>query len=297
MGIDARRGCNRAARLLTAAILAVACAACADGDDGLGPAAGLDHAGLDPDVPPVTAGAWYRPAADVTWQWQIDGTVNTSYDVDLYDVDLFDAPDAALAALRGRGVRVLCYFSAGTYEPGRADAGDIPASARGAQLEDWPSERWLDVRDARVFEVMRSRLARAASRGCDGVEPDNVDGFTNDTGFPLTAADQLAFNRHLANEAHRLGLAIALKNDGDQAAQLVDYFDLELNEECHLYEECAQLEPFHARGKPVLNVEYAADLAAALRARTAVCPAANDAGLRTLILPWDLDDGFRVPCF
>ena len=284
-------------RIAAKLLLAMFAAACGDGDDGLGPDPRPEPSGLDPDVAPVTAGDWYRPAADVTWQWQIDGTLNTSYDVDLYDVDLFDVPDAALQTLRARGVRILCYFSAGTYEPGRVDAADVPESARGRQLEDWPSERWLDIRDARVFAVMRARLARAASRGCDGVEPDNVDGFTNDTGFPLTAADQLAFNRNLANEAHRLGLAVALKNDGDQAAQLVDYFDLELNEECHLYDECEQLRPFVDRGKPVLNVEYVADAAEALRARSEICPAANAAGLRTLIMPWDLDDGFRIACF
>lgn len=292
---DARRSRRTALGFLVVAGL---CAACADGvDDGVGPDSELPSNGLDPSVPPVTQGDWYRPAPDVTWQWQIDGTINPSYDVALYDVDLFDAPDGVLQALRGRGVRVLCYFSAGTYEPGRSDAASIPESARGRQLADWPNERWLDIRDARVFALMRSRLERAVARGCDAVEPDNVDGFTNDTGFPLSASDQLAFNRNLANEAHRLGLGIALKNDGDQAAELVDYYDLELNEECHEYDECEQLQPFVARGKPVLNVEYTDDLAAAQRLGDAVCAEANAAGLRTLILPWDLNDEFRVACF
>jgi hypothetical protein len=274
------------------------CAACGGGDSGVGPDPDPDPGEtLDPNIPPVTVGDWYRPPLDVTWQWQIDGTINTSYEVGLYDVDLFDTPDAVLQALSARGVRVLCYFSAGTYEPNRADAGDIPASARGRQLEDWPNERWLDIRDSRVFGVMRSRLELAAQRGCDAVEPDNVDGFTNNTGFPISDMDQLAFNRHLANEAHRLGLGVALKNDGDQAAQLVEYFDLELNEECHQYDECEQLEPFIARGKPVLNVEYATGLSAALNARDGICAASNALKLRTLIMPWDLDDRFRVACF
>jgi hypothetical protein len=292
---DARRARRPALKLLVMVGLLAACAP--GGDDGVGPDDELQPAGLDPNVPPVTQGDWYRPAIDVTWQWQIDGTINPSYEVAPYDVDLFDAPDAVLQALRARGVRVLCYFSAGTYHPGRVDAASIPESTRGRQLVDWPNERWLDIRDARVFEVMRGRLERAAARGCDAVEPDNVDGFTNDTGFPLSATDQLAFNRNLANEAHRLGMGIALKNDGDQAAQLVDYFDLELNEECHEYDECAQLQPFVARGKPVLNVEYTDDLADALRLRDEVCPDANAAGLRTLILPLDLNDEFRVACF
>jgi hypothetical protein len=251
---------------------------------------------LDPDVAPRTEGAWYRPAVDVTWQWQLDGDIDTSYDVELYDVDLFETPDEVLAELHGRGAKVLCYFSAGSSEEGRPDFADIPEEAQGEQLDGYPDERWLDVRSAEVFDVMLARLDLARDRGCDGVEPDNVDGHTNDTGFSLTAEDLRAFNRNLANEAHERGLAIALKNAGGQARELVDYYDLELNEECWDYEECGELRPFAAAGKPVLNVEYADDAEAAEELARSVCPKARAAGMRTLILPHDLDDEFRVSC-
>ena len=42
--------------------------------------------------------------------------------------------------------------------------------------------------------------------------------------FSLTAADQLDYNRFLAEQAHQRGLAIGLKNDLDQVASLVDLF-------------------------------------------------------------------------
>ena len=265
---------------------------CGGGDDG------PEVAGqLDPDVAPTTTGAWYRPASDVSWQWQLDGSIDTSYRVELYDVDLFETRNAVIAALHGRGAKVLCYFSAGSSENGRPDYPDLPESAQGEQLRGYPDERWLDIRSRAVFDVMTARLDLAKRRGCDGVEPDNVDGHTNDSGFPLTASDLLAFNRNLANEAHRRGLAVALKNDGDQARELVDYYDLELNEECFEYEECGQLRPFVNRGKPVLNVEYADSLAEANVLAESVCPRARAVGLRTLILPHDLDDEFRVSCF
>lgn len=45
---------------------------------------------------------------------------------------------------------------------------------------------------------MSARLKKAQDKGCDGVEPDNVDGYTNDNGFHLTAHDQLTFNKWLA---------------------------------------------------------------------------------------------------
>lgn len=54
-----------------------------------------------------------------------------------------------------------------------------------------------------------NRLDVAVYKGCDGVEPDNVDGYTNNTGFILTAEDQLMYNRFLADEAHERGLLIA----------------------------------------------------------------------------------------
>ena len=83
-------------------------------------------------------------------------------------------------------------------------------------------------------------------RGCDGVEADNVDGFENATGFPLTAADQLQFNRTLYNEAHSRGLAVAMKNDVGQIADLLEYVDLHVSERCHEFDECGLLDPFIA---------------------------------------------------
>lgn len=220
-------------------------------------------AALDPDGPPVTAGAWARPAPGATWQWQLQGQVNTSYDADLYDVDLFDTPGAVFAALKADGRFVLCYFSAGSGEAWRPDYEQLPSATLGRPLDGWPGERWLDIRAQPVVDLMMARLDRAVARGCDGVEPDNVTAYHNETGFAITARDQLAFNRHLANEAHRRGLAIALKNDGEQAGELVAYFDLALNEECHAYDECTLYEPFERAGKPVFNAEYPGSQAAA----------------------------------
>lgn len=251
---------------------------------------------LDPNVAAVTEGDWYRPPVTVTWQWQLLGTINTSYDVDLYDIDLFDSPNATIQALQAEGRRVICYFSAGSAEDFRSDYGRFADSDLGEVLEGFEGEVWVDIRSQNVFDIMLLRLDRAVANGCDGVEPDNVDGYTNDTGFDLTATDQLAFNRHLANEAHRRGLSVALKNAGDQAAELVDYFDFELNEQCHEFNECGQLQVFLDRDKPVLNVEYVASAADAEPLATTVCPTAIQQGLRTLIMPLDLNDAFRVAC-
>lgn len=259
-----------------------------------------DGGPLDPDAPPVTTGQWYRPDVSTTWQWQLQpdagGEINTSYDVDVYDVDLFDVSDAVIADLQAAGRRVICYFSAGSYEPFRTDAAEFDPAELGLALAGFADERWLDIRAANVHRIMRERLDRAVARGCDGVEPDNVDGYANASGFPLTARDQLAFNRFLANEAHARGLSVALKNDLDQILELVDYFDFSVNEQCHEFEECSLLEPFIAAGKPVFNAEYLSEFVDDAGRRAALCADAQASNLRTLVLPLDLNDDFRISC-
>jgi len=248
---------------------------------------------LDPNVAPVTDGNWYRPPVSATWAWQLQGVLNTSYDVEIYDIDLFDTDAAVIAALQADGRRVLCYFSAGSYEDWRPDAGAFEASDLGNTLSGFEDERWLDIRSREVHEIMYARLDLAAQKGCDGVEPDNVTAYEEDTGFSLNATHQLAFNRHLFNAAHQRGLAVALKNDLGQIANLIDYVDLMVNEQCHEFDECNALQPFVNAGKPVLNAEY---LAAYRNAPESVCTRALSENLRTLIQDEDLDDSFRFSC-
>ena len=86
------------------------------------------------------------------------------------------------------------------------------------------SARWSP--DLPTVPVLTARLDQCQQKGCDAVGPDNIDGYNNDTGFPLSAEDQLAFNRWLAGEAHARGLSIGLKNDPEQAAALADNLDV-----------------------------------------------------------------------
>ena len=256
-----------------------------------------DTVRLDPDVAPVTDGDWYRPGPDVTWQWQLGGELNASYDVEIYDIDLWAATADVVRDLHADGRRVMCYFSAGSADDRRDDFDRFANADLGRPLDGYPRERWLDVRSEAVLDVMLRRLDLAAARGCDGVEPDNVDGYLHETGFELTPRDQIAYSRALANAAHRRGLAFAQKNGIAFSADLVDYVDLQLNESCHRFDECHLMAPFSEAGKPILNVEYHGSANEAEAAADTLCPRANAAGLRTLLLPWDLDDAFRVSCF
>ncbi len=232
-------------------------------------------------------------SVDSTWQWQLQGEVNTSYDVDVYDIDLFDTPAATVTELNAAGRVVVCYFSAGSYEAWRPDADRFSEADLGAPLDGFEEERWLDIRSTTVRSVIEARLDRAAVLGCDGVEPDNVDGYLNDSGFDLTADDQLDFNRFIARAARRRGLLVGLKNDLDQITELVDEFDFAVNEQCHEFDECDLNRPFLDAGKPVFNAEYADEFVIDVES---LCTTATAEGLRTLVLPLDLDDSFRITC-
>ncbi|NOH03159.1 MAG: endo alpha-1,4 polygalactosaminidase [Chloroflexi bacterium] len=194
---------------------------------------------------------------EISWQIQYSGEADYSLDVDMYNLDLFDTETETISQLKQRGVFVVCYFSAGSYEDWRPDTDDFPAGVLGKPMEDWEGEIWLDIRQIdSLAPIMEKRLDLAAAKGCDGVDPDNVNGFENDTGFPLRYDDQLAFNIFLANAAHERGLAIGLKNDLNQINDLLPYFDWLLNEECFTYNECGLLLPFIESGKPVFVIEY-----------------------------------------
>jgi hypothetical protein len=231
----------------------------------------------------------WRPHPGISWQWQLTGAIDLSVDAALYDVDLFDTPAATVAALHARGRHVVCYLDAGTYEPGRPDSADFPAAVRGAPVEGWPGELWLDIRRLDLLRpILERRLDLCRAKGFDGVEPDNVDGSTNSSGFPLSADDQLAFNRYLAGAAHARGLSVGLKNDLDQAAALEPAFDWALDEQCYEYQECDAPQPFARARKAVLVAEYELP-------PSAFCAQARAAGYSAIAKHLELD-AWRQGC-
>ena len=236
-----------------------------------------------------SAGKWWQPPPGTSWQWQLSGTIDTSLDVQMYDIDLFDTQQEVIDQLHAQGRVVVCYFSAGTYEDWRPDKDSFPVELLGNPLPEWPGERWLDIRQIDLLDpVMSARLDLAEQKNCDGVEPDNVDGYANDTGFPLSDADQAAYNTWLAEHAHSRGLSVGLKNDLGQIADLLPYFDWALNEECFTYTECDLLSPFVAAGKAVFGVEYELD-------PVDFCPQANTLNFDFLKKNWELD-AWRIAC-
>ncbi len=245
---------------------------------------------------PMSAVPLHGNGVNTTWNWQLKETLNSSYNVDVYDVDLFDTSSSTIAALKASGKTVVCYFSAGSSEEWRSDFNQFTSNEQGKALDGWEGERWLDVRSQNVFNIMKARIDLALAKGCDAVEPDNMDGYTQDSCFDLTANHQLAYNRAIANYARSLGLSVALKNDPDQVAILEEYFDFAVTEECYFYSECESYLPFIAASKPVLNAEYATKYRSNPQ-QSNLCNFSNNLGIQTIVFDIELNDSYRFQCF
>jgi len=205
---------------------------------------------------------------------------------------MFNTSAATVTNLHNDGFIVIAYISFGTYEDWRPDEGDFPESVKGNDVGGWPGEKWLDIRASEVKTIMAARLDLAVSKGFDAVEPDNIDGYDNNTGFPLTYQDQIDYNEWIAGQCHSRGLSVGLKNDVDQIEDLVSFFDWCLNEQCYDYSECDTLQPFLDAGKACFQVEYSG---------TSQCSSLNAMHVNSMTRDLDLvapgSGGYvRTPC-
>jgi len=235
----------------------------------------------------------WHPTVAVTWQWDLsEPPIDLSFDVDVYDIDLFENDAGTVAALHAQGKKVICYISVGSWEDWRPDKDLFLPEVIGKIYEGWPGERWLDIRQIdNLAAIIGDRLDLCKEKGFDAIEPDNIDGYTNNTGFKLKEADQLRFNIWLAEEAHKRGLSIGLKNDPDQAEELQPYFDWALTEDCFAEEWCEQFTPFIEASKPVFAAEYT-DTGITLEE---ICPQAEELQFGVILKNRDLD-AYRVAC-
>ncbi len=238
---------------------------------------------------------FYQPPLESSFSWQLGEPIETSYDVDIYDIDAFDTDAETVAALHAQGKKVFCYISVGSWEEWRPDAADFPPEVIGNDYDGWAGEKWLDIRQIDLLApIMRARLDMCLNKGFDGVEPDNVDLHWADTGFPITYDDQLAYNLWLSEEAHARGLSIGLKNDSDQAADLLPHFDWALTESCFYEGWCDEMQLFITAGKPVFSAEYT-DMMTADDFRNNICPQAESLRFYAFLKNRDLD-AYRENC-
>jgi hypothetical protein len=238
---------------------------------------------------PAQAASWWQPPQQLTWYWQLTGTPLVE-PVDATDIDGFDAAASTVAGLHARGQHVICYIDVGTAENWRSDYGQFPTADLGSS-NGWPGEQWLNVADSAIQPIMAARFQMCRQKGFDAVEPDNMDGYENSTGFSISASQQAAYDEWVAQDVHSLGMAVLQKNDPEQAAQLQPYFDGALDEQCNEYSECSSFAPYVSAGKPVLDAEYQSSL------DPGFCSADAAAHIMGALYALALDGSIYKPCF
>ena len=202
------------------------------------------------------------PPPGVDWDWQLSEAIDPPEGIQAFDTDPDNVTRDQIMALNEAGVFTICYVSVGTMEDWRDDAAQFsdpslyPNPVVGKAYEEWPGEFFLDIRQPTLRYVMQKRFFECALKGFQAIEADNLDVYTNDSGFDLSIADTARYAAQLVTDAHAQGLEIGQKNTPELTNKLVGLFDFIVTEDCFVDGWCDQALPYIAAGKPVFNAEY-----------------------------------------
>lgn len=198
------------------------------------------------------------PAAALpSWDWQLSGPFDLTRNVDAISLDPDGVTADQMATLAARVPLRICYVSVGTLEDWRKDMTDFPSLVIGKTYDDWPDERFLDIRRTDLLlPLMQARFDRCKALGFNAIEPDNIDLHINDTGFDISATDVTSYMRELTALAHGMDLLIGQKNASDLTAPLVTVTDFAITENCMTDGWCDDMAPFTQAGKAIFAAEY-----------------------------------------
>ncbi len=213
---------------------------------------GCQPAALAPSTPSITA-----PPVHAGFDYQIGKPYAPPADVQVISRD-HDANTAA-------GLHNICYLNAFQAQPGAEGNWDPDLLLRNSDGDiiidqDW-HEALLDLRTddkrKRIVTRVEGWIDQCASKGFNGIEPDNYDSYTRSVGL-LTADDAQAFIRLLSAHAHERGVAIGQKNTAELAdAAKSNGLDFAIAEECAEHQECADYAT--AFDDKVVVIEYTDD--------------------------------------
>lgn len=209
-----------------------------------------------PQIKPNTRFAWNLQSAPS------ETALDNQSGPKVYDFDFLNSNAAQIARIKAKGVDVVCYFSAGTDEDWTPDHDQFKAGDTFGKLPGWEGEQVVDTRSTNVRSIMYNRIQTMHNLGCNGIDPDNVDAYTN-IKSPLTATTALNYMQFLSDTAHNFHMSIALKNSGNLVNQklpdgqtVVQAYDYAIVEQCYQYKECDLYKPFVDVGKAVTILEY-----------------------------------------
>ena len=233
----------------------------------------------------------YVIATGKTFEWRLDSISNNyTTNADVIDIDAFSATPELVANLKAQGKTVIAYLSVGSVENYRPDANDFPQNVIGNEYDGYPDEKWLDIRKIELLApIMEARFNMIKNKGFDGIEPDNMNGYQNNTGFDISEEDAISYSRWLIEESHSRGLSIGQKNSEELIPNLYDEFDWILTEDAFVDNFYEELTPFISAGKAVFLVEYT-DRISSEDFQTQVCPEAISRNYSAVLKNRDLTD-------
>ncbi len=306
-----------------------------------GPIYHYDAQPVDARGPDARPNYWTpAPGAAKNWDIQLAAPIDLSTQRTMYMLDLWDLVPAstqldygdgdpvtvpagsqagAIAALHATtpGTYVICRVDTGALELGRPDARKFPgwhaglttcptAAPLGAigKAVGAADECALDLSAAGVATwkpIMMKRLDLALQIGCDGVVGDRNDIAGLDTGFTISADDQLAWYETIVNETHQRLLSSGAKDADevpgftDQLAVIADWFVIQ---RCAELETCDAARPFINFHKDVFAIDYQLDASAGTGIDPAIgCPRQQNAQISDgLIKDEKLSSAYRVQC-
>jgi hypothetical protein len=205
----------------------------------------------------LVAPAFTAPLPSASWDWQLSvENINPPKDIKAFGADPDSVTKEQILALNEAGVYTICYVSVGTLENWRNDKNIFHSNMIGKTYGDWPDEKFLDISNNELVNIMALRFANCSALGFLAIEPDNMDVYTNDSGFNISKEQTLDYIIFLAKQAHDLNLEIGQKNVPELTSELVGVMDFIITEDCFADGWCDDVLPYIAANKPVFNAEY-----------------------------------------
>ncbi len=226
-----------------------------------------------------------------SFEWRLDNIPEDfTTEADVIDIDAFESSAQLVANLKAQGKNVIAYISVGSAENYREDYTQFPQSVLGNDYDGYPDEKWLDIRQIELLSpIIKARLDMIVDKGFDGIEPDNMNGYQNETGFDLNEENTKNYCRWLIEQAHSRGLSIGQKNGEELVTDMADEFDWMLSEDAYVYNFQDMLQPYIQLNKAMFLVEYTDEFSES-QFRNNICPDATEKGFSPLLKNRDLSD-------
>ncbi len=181
----------------------------------------------------AASSSWWVPSlGNQPWQWELSHPLRLTNARDMgthdllpdgqvapvpviYDIDGIINPASTVAGLHARGAHVVCYVevgAAGNYYSAAQEGVSTTyydqlqaAGVFGKKVSGYP-EYYLDIRATTTVSIIEAMIDKqSAGKGFDAVETDIDEEYNDDSGFPLTQADQESYMTTLADYMQRSG--------------------------------------------------------------------------------------------